>query len=222
VRACVCADGTRWLDLLEEEEADLARLHGASLMEPRATRGGAGRGGAPTDLDPARTQRYASLPATICTHHNTSNRPRGTSSSPARRVRLASPHTRSVTKSINQNWQQSQSENWRIPTAHTETVVVSASFLNAKPAVGGIGGVVPHRGDVRVVFTVASDASLPPWRTPSCASATTYDYGMTTNIFDDLSDNEEAQHRALWPAFLAARAGEGGRGRSRSSSARAS
>jgi hypothetical protein len=30
--------------------------------------------------------------------------------------------------------------------------------------------------------------------------------GLTSDIFDVLSDNEEAQHRALWPAFLAAKA----------------
>jgi hypothetical protein len=30
--------------------------------------------------------------------------------------------------------------------------------------------------------------------------------GRTSNIFDVRSDTEKAQHRALWPAFLAAKA----------------
>ncbi|KAG1662237.1 hypothetical protein FOA52_005481 [Chlamydomonas sp. UWO 241] len=80
--------------------------------------------------------------------------------------------------------------------------VVSASLLNAKPAVGGIG-VVPHRGGVlRVLFTVTSDV----------AADTVVRYrhrlrsgGRMSNIFDVLSEREEAQHQALWPAFLAAK-----------------
>ncbi|KAG1665597.1 hypothetical protein FOA52_003244 [Chlamydomonas sp. UWO 241] len=82
--------------------------------------------------------------------------------------------------------------------------VVSASLLNAKPAVGGIG-VEPRMGGVlRVLFTAASDAvadTVVHWRhvlrrcvDPSAA------------VFDDLSDRQEARHQALWPAFVAAKA----------------
>ncbi|KAG1660820.1 hypothetical protein FOA52_010245 [Chlamydomonas sp. UWO 241] len=81
--------------------------------------------------------------------------------------------------------------------------VVSASFLNAKPAAGGIG-VEPRRGGVlRVLFTVSSDAvadTVVRWRfllrqlDPSAA------------VFDVLSDREEARRQALWPAFVAAKA----------------
>ncbi|KAG1669517.1 hypothetical protein FOA52_015684 [Chlamydomonas sp. UWO 241] len=81
--------------------------------------------------------------------------------------------------------------------------VVSASFLNAKPAVGGIG-VEPRGGGVLcVLFTVTSDV----------AADTVVRYrhmlrsdGGMSNIFDVLSDTEEAQHRALWPAFVVAKA----------------
>ncbi|KAG1655451.1 hypothetical protein FOA52_003931 [Chlamydomonas sp. UWO 241] len=81
--------------------------------------------------------------------------------------------------------------------------VVSASLLNAKPAVGGIG-VVPHRGSVlRLLFTVTSDV----------AADTVVRYrrrlrsgGRMSNIFDVLSDREEARHQAPWPAFVAAKA----------------
>ncbi|KAG1681358.1 hypothetical protein FOA52_007406 [Chlamydomonas sp. UWO 241] len=78
--------------------------------------------------------------------------------------------------------------------------VVSASLLNAKPAVGGIG-VEPRGGGVlRVLFTVASDAvadTVVRWRHElrRCVDSTA--------VFDVLSDREEAQHQALWPAFLA-------------------
>ncbi|KAG1668064.1 hypothetical protein FOA52_010474 [Chlamydomonas sp. UWO 241] len=79
--------------------------------------------------------------------------------------------------------------------------VVSASFLNAKPAVGGIG-VEPRGGGVlRVLFTVTSDAvadTVVRWRR-SLRQA-------SVAVFDVLSDREEAQHQALWPAFLAAKA----------------
>ncbi|KAG1675313.1 hypothetical protein FOA52_015987 [Chlamydomonas sp. UWO 241] len=81
--------------------------------------------------------------------------------------------------------------------------VVSASLLNAKPAVGGIG-VEPRGGGVmRVLFTVASDAvadTVVRWRHElrRCVASTA--------VFDVLSDREEAQHQALWPAFLAAKA----------------
>ncbi|KAG1653146.1 hypothetical protein FOA52_010830 [Chlamydomonas sp. UWO 241] len=80
--------------------------------------------------------------------------------------------------------------------------VVSASLLNAKPAVGGIG-VEPRGGGVlRVLFTVASDAvadTVVRWRHElrRCVDSTA--------VFDVLSDREEAQHQAMWPAFLAAK-----------------
>ncbi|KAG1663813.1 hypothetical protein FOA52_013378 [Chlamydomonas sp. UWO 241] len=80
--------------------------------------------------------------------------------------------------------------------------VVSASLLNAKPAIGGIG-VEPRGGGVlRVLFTVASDAvadTVVRWRHKlrRCVDSTA--------VFDVLSDREEAQHQALWPAFLAAK-----------------
>ncbi|KAG1681540.1 hypothetical protein FOA52_014046 [Chlamydomonas sp. UWO 241] len=80
--------------------------------------------------------------------------------------------------------------------------VVSVSLLNAKPAVGGIG-VEPRGGGVlRVLFTVASDAvadTVVRWRHElrRCVDSTA--------VFDVLSDREEAQHQALWPAFLAAK-----------------
>ncbi|KAG1675579.1 hypothetical protein FOA52_014167 [Chlamydomonas sp. UWO 241] len=80
--------------------------------------------------------------------------------------------------------------------------VVSASLLNAKPAVGGIG-VKPRGGGVlRVLFTVASAAvvdTVVRWRHElrRCVDSTA--------VFDILSDREEAQHQALWPAFLAAK-----------------
>ncbi|KAG1679805.1 hypothetical protein FOA52_012717 [Chlamydomonas sp. UWO 241] len=80
--------------------------------------------------------------------------------------------------------------------------VESASLLNAKPAVGGIG-VEPRGGGVlRVLFTVASDAvadTVVRWRHElrRCVDSAA--------VFDVLSDREEAQHQALWPAFLAAK-----------------
>ncbi|KAG1670947.1 hypothetical protein FOA52_011382 [Chlamydomonas sp. UWO 241] len=68
--------------------------------------------------------------------------------------------------------------------------VVSASLLDAKPAVSGIG-VVPQRGGVlRVLFTVTSDV----------AADTVVRYrhrlrsGGRMSIFDVLSDREEARH----------------------------
>ncbi|KAG1650802.1 hypothetical protein FOA52_009406, partial [Chlamydomonas sp. UWO 241] len=81
--------------------------------------------------------------------------------------------------------------------------VVSASFINAKPAVGGIG-VEPRRGGVlRVLFTVASDAVAD---TVLRSRRNLRDVDPSAAVFDVLSDREEAQHRALWPAFLAAKA----------------
>ncbi|KAG1661077.1 hypothetical protein FOA52_004539 [Chlamydomonas sp. UWO 241] len=61
--------------------------------------------------------------------------------------------------------------------------VVSASLLNAKPAVGGIG-VEPRGGGVLHELRRCVDS---------------------TAVFEVLSDREEAQHQALWPAFLAAK-----------------
>ncbi|KAG1676219.1 hypothetical protein FOA52_006436 [Chlamydomonas sp. UWO 241] len=49
--------------------------------------------------------------------------------------------------------------------------VVSASFLNAKPAVGGIGVEPRQGGALRVLFTVASDAvadTVVRWRRTLC------------------------------------------------------
>ncbi|KAG1673170.1 hypothetical protein FOA52_015281 [Chlamydomonas sp. UWO 241] len=85
---------------------------------------------------------------------------------------------------------------------NAKPAVGSASLLNAKPAVGGIG-VEPRGGGVlRVLFTVASDAvadTVVRWRHElrRCVDSTA--------VFDVLSDREEAQHQALWPAFLAAK-----------------
>ncbi|KAG1670268.1 hypothetical protein FOA52_003618 [Chlamydomonas sp. UWO 241] len=71
--------------------------------------------------------------------------------------------------------------------------VVSASFLNAKPAVGGIG-VEPRRGGVlRVLFTVASDAVAD---TAVRSRRNLRDVDPLAAVFDVLSDREEAQHRA--------------------------
>ncbi|KAG1673549.1 hypothetical protein FOA52_003849 [Chlamydomonas sp. UWO 241] len=81
--------------------------------------------------------------------------------------------------------------------------VVSASFLNAKPDVGGIG-VEPRRGGVlRVLFIVASDAVAD---TVVRSRRNLRDVDPSAAVFDVVSDREEAQHRALWPAFLAAKA----------------
>ncbi|KAG1679425.1 hypothetical protein FOA52_007717 [Chlamydomonas sp. UWO 241] len=81
--------------------------------------------------------------------------------------------------------------------------VMPALFLNAKPAVGGIS-VEPRAGGVlRVLFTVTSDAvadTVVRWR-----KVLHYSTGCPA-IFDVLSDREEAQHRALWPAVVAAKA----------------
>ncbi|KAG1681544.1 hypothetical protein FOA52_014050 [Chlamydomonas sp. UWO 241] len=60
----------------------------------------------------------------------------------------------------------------------------SASFHNAKPAVGGLG-VEPRGGLLCVLFTVASDAvagAVVRWRQALVA------------VFDVLSDREEARH----------------------------
>ncbi|KAG1664045.1 hypothetical protein FOA52_010465 [Chlamydomonas sp. UWO 241] len=80
--------------------------------------------------------------------------------------------------------------------------VVSASLLNAKPAVGGIGMEPRGGGVLRLLFTVTSDAvadTVVRWRHElrRCVDSTA--------VFDVLSDREEAQHQALWPAFLAAK-----------------
>ncbi|KAG1675224.1 hypothetical protein FOA52_016254 [Chlamydomonas sp. UWO 241] len=80
--------------------------------------------------------------------------------------------------------------------------VVSASLLNAKPAVGGIGVEQRGGGVLRVLFTVASDAVADTvvrcrHELRRCVDSTA--------VFDVLSDREEAPHQALWPAFLAAK-----------------
>ncbi|KAG1666046.1 hypothetical protein FOA52_006920 [Chlamydomonas sp. UWO 241] len=81
--------------------------------------------------------------------------------------------------------------------------VVSASFLNAKHAVGGIG-VEPRRGDMlRVLFAVESDAVADAVVRNRCCLC---GLGPSVAVFDVLSDREEARHQALWPAFLAAKA----------------
>ncbi|KAG1673852.1 hypothetical protein FOA52_012877 [Chlamydomonas sp. UWO 241] len=84
--------------------------------------------------------------------------------------------------------------------------VVSASLLNAKPASGGIG-VVPRRGDVlRVLFTVTSDAVANTVVRYRCNLRCCENISTKANIFDVLTDTQEAQRRALWPAFVAAKA----------------
>ncbi|KAG1679645.1 hypothetical protein FOA52_006162 [Chlamydomonas sp. UWO 241] len=82
--------------------------------------------------------------------------------------------------------------------------VVSASLLNAKPAVGGIGEEPRVGGVLRVLFTVASDAvadTVVRWR-----HALRRCVDPSAAVFDVLSDREEARHQALWPAFVAAKA----------------
>ncbi|KAG1668385.1 hypothetical protein FOA52_004895 [Chlamydomonas sp. UWO 241] len=82
--------------------------------------------------------------------------------------------------------------------------VLSASLLNAKPAVRGIG-VEPRVGGVlRVLFTVASDAvadTVVRW-----CHALRRCVDPSAAVFDVLSDREVARHQALWPAFVAAKA----------------
>ncbi|KAG1653577.1 hypothetical protein FOA52_008024 [Chlamydomonas sp. UWO 241] len=93
---------------------------------------------------------------------------------------------------------------WRVGPAGGS--VVSASLLNAKPASGGIG-VVPRRGDVlRVLFTMTSDAVAVTVVRYRCSLRCCGNISTKTNIFDVLTDTEEAQRWALWPAFVAAKA----------------
>ncbi|KAG1665337.1 hypothetical protein FOA52_011751 [Chlamydomonas sp. UWO 241] len=93
---------------------------------------------------------------------------------------------------------------WRVGPAGGS--VVSASLLSAKPASGGIG-VVPRRGDVlRVLFTVTSDAVADTVVRYRCSLRCCANISTKTNIFDVLTDTEEAQRRALWPDFVAAKA----------------
>ncbi|KAG1674043.1 hypothetical protein FOA52_000349 [Chlamydomonas sp. UWO 241] len=93
---------------------------------------------------------------------------------------------------------------WRVGPAGGS--VVSASLLNAKPASGGIG-VVPRRGDVlRVLFTVTSDAVADTIVRYRCSLRCCWNISTKTNIFDVLTDTQEAQRLALWPAFVAAKA----------------
>ncbi|KAG1655808.1 hypothetical protein FOA52_003681 [Chlamydomonas sp. UWO 241] len=91
---------------------------------------------------------------------------------------------------------------WRVDPAGGS--VVSASLLNAKPASGGIG-VVPRRGDV-LRFTVTSDAVADTIVRYRCSLRCCANISTKTNIFVVLTDTEEAQRRALWPAFVAAKA----------------
>ncbi|KAG1680366.1 hypothetical protein FOA52_015457 [Chlamydomonas sp. UWO 241] len=71
-------------------------------------------------------------------------------------------------------------------------------------AVGGIG-VEPCAGGVlRVLFTVASDAVADVVVRYRCCLSFYVD--SSAAVFDVLSDPEEAQHQALWPAFVAAKA----------------
>ncbi|KAG1657937.1 hypothetical protein FOA52_003016 [Chlamydomonas sp. UWO 241] len=82
--------------------------------------------------------------------------------------------------------------------------VVSASLLNAKPAVGGIGVEPRVDGVLRVLFTVAFDAvadTIVRWR-----HALRRCVDPSAAVFDVLSDREEACHQALWPAVVAAKA----------------
>ncbi|KAG1676215.1 hypothetical protein FOA52_006432 [Chlamydomonas sp. UWO 241] len=95
---------------------------------------------------------------------------------------------------------------WRVGPAGGS--VVSTSLLNAKPASGGIG-VVPRRGDVlRVLFTVTSNAVADTVVRYRCSLRCCSNISTKTNIFDVLTDTQEAQRRALWPAFVAAKAAE--------------
>jgi hypothetical protein len=94
--------------------------------------------------------------------------------------------------------------------------VVSASFLNAKPATGG-NGVEPRRGGMlRALFTSASDTvadTVVRWR------HVLRGVDLLTAVLYVLSDREEAQHRALCgPISSPPRL----RGRGRSSTLRAS
>ncbi|KAG1675236.1 hypothetical protein FOA52_016267 [Chlamydomonas sp. UWO 241] len=82
--------------------------------------------------------------------------------------------------------------------------LAAASFFNAKLAVGGIG-VEPRAGGVlRVRFTVASDAVADMVVRNRCCLS--YYVDSSAAVFDVLSDRKEAQHQALWPAFVAAKA----------------
>ncbi|KAG1667747.1 hypothetical protein FOA52_016186 [Chlamydomonas sp. UWO 241] len=85
--------------------------------------------------------------------------------------------------------------------------VVSASFLNAKHAVGGVGVEPRAGGMLRVLFTATSDAvvdTVVRWR--HALRNRQYWSGPLAAVFDVLSDREEARRQALWPAFVAAKA----------------
>ncbi|KAG1655050.1 hypothetical protein FOA52_003806 [Chlamydomonas sp. UWO 241] len=73
--------------------------------------------------------------------------------------------------------------------------VVDANFLGARP--DGTGGAA------RILFTVGSadvaDAVV-------CSRCGLKGSGSGSSIFEALSDRERAQHKALWPAYEAARA----------------
>ncbi|KAG1668132.1 hypothetical protein FOA52_003919 [Chlamydomonas sp. UWO 241] len=86
---------------------------------------------------------------------------------------------------------------------------VSASFLNSKHAVGGIGVEPRAGGMLRVLFTGTSDAvadTVVRWG--HALRNRQYWSGPSAAVFDVLSDREEAQHQALWPAFALAAAGK--------------
>ena len=84
-----------------------------------------------------------------------------------------------------------------------QLAVVSASFLNAKPAVSGIGAVPRGGGVLRVLFTVTSDVVAD---TVVRYRNLLRDVDPSAAVFDVLSDREEAEHQALWPVFIAAKA----------------
>ncbi|KAG1651254.1 hypothetical protein FOA52_006771 [Chlamydomonas sp. UWO 241] len=75
---------------------------------------------------------------------------------------------------------------------------VSASFLNAKHAVGGIGVEPRAGGMLRVLFTVTSDAvadTVVRWR--HALRNRQYWSGPSAAVFDVLNDREEAQRLVL-------------------------
>ncbi|KAG1655010.1 hypothetical protein FOA52_008830 [Chlamydomonas sp. UWO 241] len=71
--------------------------------------------------------------------------------------------------------------------------VVDANFLGARP--DGTGGAA------RILFTVGSADVADAVVRSRCGLK-----GSGSSIFEALSDRERAQHKALWPAYEAARA----------------
>jgi hypothetical protein len=76
--------------------------------------------------------------------------------------------------------------------------VVSASFINAEAAAGGIGVVPRWCGVLRVQITVASDVEADT--VVRYRSKLRY-VDPSTAVFDVLSDREEAQHKAAVARF---------------------